>query len=233
LDLLRSAVVGDSVTASAASIAGLCDDGTGALASAEGTAVGRAVTVITTRAGDELSALGFARAAGGSRSSLVACSASTTDLQDLTNFEVGAASIHAGIGSDESTSIGAIGRCDLGTGIAGLDRNSLPSASSSSSTVVLTGGGDTRSTGSVRTLDSDRSAVVGDSVTASTTSIAGLGDDGAGALASGEGAAVGDAVKVPGARTSNELVAVTRENGGRCKESHAGDDECSGEFNHV
>jgi hypothetical protein len=84
-------------------------------------------------------------------------------------------------------------------------------------------------------LDGDRSAVVGDGLSEAAAAVTGLGNDGTSALAGGEGAAVGCAVKVLGAGTSDELGAVgdTGEDGRGGDEGKGSDNKGSAHYDEI
>jgi hypothetical protein len=81
-------------------------------------------------------------------------------------------------------------------------------------------------------LDGDRSAVVGYGLSEATASVTGLSNDGAGAFTGREGTAVGNAIEILGARTSDELVAVgdTGEDGRGGDESESSDNKGSAHY---
>jgi len=226
-------------TASAA-LAFLGDEAGSALAGIESAASGSALAIVGTVASDELSAWALAGrtdtlASACSGSSRGSSSSSTSGVEDLTNLEVGAASVDAGVGSDEGRRGGAQPLGDGSASITGLDGSRASSSSTSSGSCGgggLAGSGDTGSAGSVGSLDGDRSAVVGGSLSEAASSITGLGNDCAGALSGGESAAVRDTVKVLGARTSDELVAVgdTGKDGRRGDESESSDDKSGAHY---
>jgi hypothetical protein len=224
------------LSVASAALALLSDETGGALAGVEGAAAGSAFAIVGAIASDELGACRLAgrtdalatSTSSGSGSS--SSSSSTAEVEDLTNLQVGAASIDGWVGGNDSGSGGATGIGDSRASITSLDGDGSTSTSTSSGCSGSWGGlswdWDTGGTGSVGALDSDRSAVVGDGLSEATSTVTGLSDDGTGALASGEGAAVGCAIEVLGAGTSDELGAV-----GNTGEDRRGSDEGKGSEN--
>lgn len=204
-DLLRGFVVGSGVTEATSAVALLSDNCTCTLPGTEATAARIAVIITSTRTCDKLSAWGLARAAvrgrggGRSRGGSSSSPSSTTNVESLTNLEVGAASVDLGVGGNDGSGSGATGRSDSSASITGLDGDGSSSSSTSSggsSWGSLSWSGDTGSAGSIRALDGDRSAVVGDGLSEAAASVTSLSDDGAGAFARCEGTAVRDAIEI-------------------------------------